>query len=188
MYVGKFIPQSANDTNGDGILQKSALRGDWRMRYLYVVLGIFFGDEAIKSYIVNKKEVGESKGILKDRMTITRHHNRGVALNFMEEKPELVKGFTCGIFGAAVTGLVWTLSLKKNHLLKTGMSMLIGGGMSNLYDRMKRGYVVDYFTINKGRLKHIIFNLSDFMILFGSILALAGELLREVKASSKEKK
>lgn len=186
--MGKFIPQSVNHTNCDDILRKSALRGDWPMRYLYVVLGIFFGDGAIKRYIVNKKEVGESRDILKGRLTITRHHNKGVALNFMEEKPELVKGFTCGIFGAAAAGLVWALSLKKNHLLKTGMSMLIGGGMSNLYDRMKRGYVVDYFTINAGRLKNIIFNLSDFMILFGSILALAGELLREAGASAKEKK
>lgn len=54
--------------------------------------------------------------------------------------------------------------------------MLFGGGLSNLYDRYTKGHVVDYFHINIGPkwLRNIIFNVSDFFIFLGVILAAIG--------------
>jgi signal peptidase II len=56
------------------------------------------------------------------------------------------------------------------------MIFLLAGGASNAYDRVKRGYVVDYFIINKGWLKRTIFNLADmFLFLGGVICAVTGK-------------
>ena len=41
---------------------------------------------------------------------------------------------------------VLTLGTKGNKALKTGLAMLLGGAFSNTYDRLKRKYVVDYFS------------------------------------------
>ena len=59
---------------------------------------------------------------------------------------------------------------------KTGVALLLGGGLSNLYDRYTKGHVVDYFHINIGpkRLRNIIFNISDFCVFIGALLAVAG--------------
>ncbi|HJA92944.1 MAG TPA: signal peptidase II, partial [Candidatus Eisenbergiella merdipullorum] len=56
--------------------------------------------------------------------------------------------------------------------LKTGLSLLLGGAWSNTYDRLKRKYVVDYFSLNvKWKpLRQIIFNISDFCILIGALI------------------
>lgn len=46
--------------------------------------------------------------------------------------------------------------------------MVIGGSLSNLYDRYIRGYVVDYFSLRFGPLKEVVFNLGDIFILLGA--------------------
>ena len=70
--------------------------------------------------------------------------------------------------------LVFLFTLTKHGCaaLKTGLSLLLGGAWSNTYDRLKRKYVVDYFSLNvKWKpLRQIIFNLSDFCILIGALI------------------
>ena len=62
--------------------------------------------------------------------------------------------------------------------------MIIGGGLSNLYDRMKRGYVVDYFSIRWKGLKKVVFNLGDICVFLGAAILLAAELARTIKEES----
>ena len=47
-------------------------------------------------------------------------------------------------------------------------ALITAGGLSNLYDRLKRGYVVDYFSIRCKYLEKVVFNLGDFFIFAGS--------------------
>ena len=53
---------------------------------------------------------------------------------------------------------------------------LLGGAFSNAYDRLKRGYVVDYFSLNLKwePLRRVVFNISDFCILIGAMLVAIG--------------
>ena len=65
---------------------------------------------------------------------------------------------------------------------KTGLALLIGGGASNLIDRVQRGYVTDYFSIDAGkrfqRLRKIVFNCSDFCVFAGVLLYFFGRSKR----------
>ena len=56
--------------------------------------------------------------------------------------------------------------------MKTALAMILGGGASNLYDRVKKGHVVDYFSFKtrSRRLSGIIFNISDFFVFAGALL------------------
>ena len=67
---------------------------------------------------------------------------------------------------------VLTLGQKGNGLLKAGLSLLLGGAFSNTYDRLRRKYVVDYFSfgVKWQRLRCVVFNLSDFCIMIGAVL------------------
>ena len=59
---------------------------------------------------------------------------------------------------------------KKSFRSKLPLSLIIAGALSNIYDRLKRGYVVDYININILPIKKLVFNLGDVSILLGSIL------------------
>lgn len=63
---------------------------------------------------------------------------------------------------------------------KLGLALVIGGSLSNLYDRFVRRYVVDYFSFQFGVLKKVVFNLGDLFVFFGSGLL----LLLEFSANS----
>jgi len=49
------------------------------------------------------------------------------------------------------------------------MSLILGGGLSNLYDRIAYGKVVDFMNMGIGDLRTGIFNVADMFILAGII-------------------
>lgn len=143
------------------------------MIFAVVVLIVFFGDFFLKKYIEMRMEQKKSREICKGRILLRKYHNYGAALNFLERCPKLVRNF-CGILLLAV-GIAWILLLRRkdNPIVLLGLSLLLGGGASNLYDCYVRGYVVDYFSFKTPwkRLNQIVFNISDFCIFLGAVLA-----------------
>ncbi|MEI6596768.1 MAG: signal peptidase II [bacterium] len=57
---------------------------------------------------------------------------------------------------------------KKEIALEVGLLMVILGASSNLYDRLKYGFVVDYFDLKY----FTVFNLADFLIVAGVLFLL----------------
>ena len=76
---------------------------------------------------------------------------------------------------ASFLTLLWTR--RKEHPVGTGL--VLGGGLSNLMERLLHGRVYDYIQFPKapGRLKRYVYNLADLAILLGGI----GLLLRKKK-------
>lgn len=146
-----------------------------------IFIGIVIVIVAIESVIKQVREQngteGERKPILGGRLYLTRYHNYGAFLNLGQKRPEFVKGISLGLCLACTILFVLTLGTRGKVLLKTGLSILLGGAFSNTYDRMIRGYVVDYFGfhVKKEKLKNIVFNISDFCIMIGAVLAVIGE-------------
>ncbi len=151
------------------------------MSYLIGILSIFFGDGLIKKYMEENKTFDQNEDILGGKVSLTKYHNKGAMLNFMQDKPEWVLRFSFAGAGAALVYLFYTVTKGANWLIKVGVTLLSGGGLSNLYDRLKKGYVVDYFIINYKKLKNIVFNLSDMMIFLGGLLILIGSLFEDKK-------
>jgi len=79
-----------------------------------------------------------------------------------------------GLFGFVLAKKSRTTA---SRLARFGFSLLTGGSGSNLYDRYRRGYVVDYFTFKK--IPRIVFNLGDLAIFTGSALLAAEYLAKE---------
>ena len=92
------------------------------------------------------------------------------------------------VVSAAAGILCWILPKKGQFVEKIGLSMVIGGGLSNLYDRLFRGYVVDYFSIQWKQLKKVVFNLGDIFIFAGSALFAAVQLVEEIRGSLPKEK
>lgn len=147
------------------------------MIFIVVALAVFWGDFFLKKYVETHIGQGESREICGGRLLLRKYHNYGAALDFLEKRPKLVRNF-CGVLLLAV-GIVWMLLLHRrdNPAVLLGLSLLMGGGANNLYDRCVRGYVVDYFSFCTPwkRLNRIVFNISDFCIFLGAVLAAFAE-------------
>ena len=142
------------------------------MKYAVIAAGLFAGDFFVKNYAEQHLKQGKHIPVWKGRIILQKYYNNGAALNFMEHSPRLLQRVCGGIL--LVLGVLWCLLQRKqgNPCVLLGLSMILGGGASNMHDRMTKGYVVDYFSFHTPweRLNRVVFNLSDLFIFLGSIL------------------
>jgi signal peptidase II len=143
------------------------------MVYFIVSAVIFVGDFVVKYLVEKKLEYNKPEKKWKDRIIIRKIYNRGGALNTLDDKQQFVAGFSAALTFAAIMSQLFLVGKKGAHLLKLGLSFMIGGAASNVYDRIIRKYVVDYFSFNTKmkRLKDVVFNISDLFIFIGTGLA-----------------
>ena len=93
-------------------------------------------------------------------------------------RPEIVRGLPLAVV-SVLTGRFLLLAREPGRLPeKLGLAAVIGGGLSNLFDRFFRGFVVDYIHVKAGPLDQIIFNLGDAMIASGGALMAGTGFLR----------
>lgn len=136
--------------------------------YIILIAIIFITDFKIKEFIEEKKEMHKSEEILNGKIILEKYHNKGAMLNFLENNVHLVKVISLTLFGILLLFFAYLLPKKDNRIMKLALSFIIGGAFSNIYDRVKRGYVVDYFSFKF--LKKVVFNISDICIFAGSFI------------------
>ncbi|MBR3771078.1 MAG: signal peptidase II [Clostridium sp.] len=147
------------------------------MVYIIVVLAICGVDLGIKYWIEKKKTSNDKTELLKGAVVIEKSHNNGACMNFMEKRPNYVLGITGVLLGILISMFALVLPKKRKSLFKLGMAFMLGGALGNFFDRMHRGYVVDYLNFPKiKKLKRIDFNVSDLFIFIGSILMFLVEI------------
>ena len=152
------------------------------MKYLALIAAIFTGEYFLKDHMEQKLEAGKTKRILKGRILLRKYHNEGACLNLGEKQSRIVTAVSLFLTSALSFVFLFTLTKHGRGALKTGLSLLLGGAWSNTCDRLKRKYVVDYFSFNvKWKpLRQIIFNISDFCILIGAlIVAVTGDSIAD---------
>lgn len=143
------------------------------MLYIGIAAVIFIGDLFIKNYMEKNLTEGEEKKKLRGFIRLRKHHNKGAFLNAGQTKRAVVAAVSLLLTIALTVFFIMTLGMQGNIPLKTGLALLLGGAFSNTYDRIKRKYVVDYlsFGVKWKWLANIIFNISDFGIIIGALVA-----------------
>ena len=132
----------------------------------------FLCDYAAKEKVEKTYDEKKQKELFHGKVQIEKYHNRGAALNALAKRPELMKKLHAGVW-FTVAGYLVCLNRHREHAgMKAGTGLLLAGGLNNLLDRYRRGYVVDYIrlkTPNK-RLNKLVFNLSDIYVLIGAVI------------------
>lgn len=138
-------------------------------------------DQAIKFYLSSKMILNQSTILIKNFLNLTYVHNTGAAFSLFEGNTWLL--ILIGVL--AVIGLIIYIS-KLAHISDFDMfiySLLLGGVLGNLIDRIVHGYVIDYISLNLFGYHFPIFNFADMCIVVSVILifitALKGDLWRE---------
>ena len=143
------------------------------MIYIGIAAGIFLLELFLKNYIEKHKELHTEKKVCKNMLIIRKYHNKGAFLDMGERVRPLVAAVSLLLTAAVTVVFVMTFGQKGRGILKTGLALLLGGAFSNTYDRLRRKYVVDYFSFNVKwkKLRSVVFNISDFCILIGALMA-----------------
>lgn len=147
------------------------------MKYILVVAGIFGLDGWLKERIDRKYQLGKKKRIGKSPVLIEKYYNTGATLNLLADKPGLMKGIHIAVMGLLSVLYIRLLGNGKHSGIDTGQkigySMMLGGGLSNLWDRIHKKHVVDYMRFDTPwrRFSSIVFNISDFFIFIGAAVA-----------------
>lgn len=147
--------------------------------YLLGVIAALFGlDQCLKQLMERQNPEGFPRRMERTggKIKLYRNHNRGFCFEFLKHRPNLVRQLPLCLTSAA-GGILCFLSAQKGYWAeKAGYSLVVAGGLSNLYDRLKRGYVVDYFSIQAGFLKKVVLNLGDLFIMAGAVILTAKSL------------
>jgi len=137
---------------------------------LLLSAAIAAADSLIKRH---REENDTTYEYLNDHVKIVTYRNKGAFLGKGSRSPVLVMWASVAL--TVILGIVFIITLTHHGLrtLKLGLSLLLGGAFSNSYDRLRKGYVVDYimFTKAPGFIKNIVFNLSDFAIITGALIS-----------------
>lgn len=147
------------------------------MIYIILTLTILLIELILKDRMEQTFDLKKEQLLPGGKILLRKYHNYGAFLNFMQKKKKMLH--LISIIFTLVILILFLLTLGKygNKILKTGLSLLLGGAFSNTYDRLTKGYVVDYFSFVTPfkKLNQIVFNLSDFCILIGCLLIVLQE-------------
>lgn len=99
-------------------------------------------------------------------------HNTGAAFSFLADAGGWQRWFFGGI-AVVVTSVmvVWISRLRRDQVwLSLALSLIIGGALGNLWDRMTLGYVVDFLDFYWGNWHFPAFNIADSAITVGAVM------------------
>ena len=107
-------------------------------------------------------------------LNMTLAHNYGAAFSFLSDAGGWQRWLFTGLASVVTVVLVvWLLRLSaKEKRLATALSLVIGGAIGNLIDRIVNGYVVDFIDVYYRDWHWPAFNLADSAISCGIILLL----------------
>lgn len=139
------------------------------MRFLLYAAALavmILGDQALKSWTVTHLELGESTAFLPGFMQLTRVHNYGAAWSSLSGRTVLLIAVTAVMMIAVAVLLI--RRVVRHPLGVSACLLILGGGIGNIIDRIRLGFVVDMFDLTI--FNYPVFNLADCFVVVGAIL------------------
>ncbi len=144
------------------------------MSYIVLIILLIIADQVTKCLAVVNLQAIETMPLIQDAVHFTYTENTGAAFSIFRDQ----KYFLIILTSLAMLGLFWyLLKLIKQPdkvLLKLSFSMIIAGGLGNIIDRVRLGYVVDFIDFRI--INYAIFNVADIFIVVGAGLLLIDSL------------
>lgn len=146
-------------------------------------------DMGVKQYIEDTFKGEEERETRIPRIVLRKVHNKGFLLNVLEKRPEIVRMGSAAAGGFVVLYDIWLFWKNGRFFQKLGMVFVTAGAVSNIYDRMIRGKVVDYigFKSKHSFLSNITANLADVYVVIGALLT-EGSLICARKKTKERKR
>ena len=154
-----------------------------------LMLVTVFLDQISKYLVVIYMELGESVDIIPGIFRFTYIHNEGAAFGSLSDSRWIFMVLST----VAIVGILVYIFWKKpqNKLLLASLIMIVGGGIGNMIDRIRLGYVIDFLDFCAfPKLWMWVFNVADSFVVVGAgllILWMVLDTIKDVKAEKAKK-
>ncbi len=150
------------------------------LKYLFITILVIVFDQASKWLMMSWLSLYETVAVM-PYFNLTMAHNEGAAFSFLAQAGGWQRWFFIGlalIISALL--LVWLAKLKPTEKLEAiSLSLILGGAIGNVIDRISYGYVVDFIDLYIGQNHWPVFNIADSAICIGAILLIADSFKSE---------
>jgi signal peptidase II len=146
---------------------------------------VLLADQLTKTLIIGSFQLGDSR-TLTSYFNLVRVHNAGAAFSFLSTASGWQRWFFVGLGLVATVAIVWMLKRHgSQRLFSFALSMILGGAVGNVIDRLLHGHVIDFLQFHWDWLTPVFaggyfpsFNVADSAITLGAICLILDELLR----------
>ena len=147
----------------------AAVRRTHPAAWLWLSLVVIALDQATKFLATRFLELYERVEVL-PILDFTLLHNTGAAFSLLAGASGWQRWFFIGLAGVvSILLLVWIWRTPRGEkLLPLALSLVLGGALGNVIDRIAHGYVVDFIHVHWGASYFPAFNIADSAITIGA--------------------
>lgn len=135
------------------------------MIYEIIIIALICIDQFSKYLALNYLKLEGSIPVIQNIFHLTYVENRGAAFGMFQNN-QIV--FIIVAVVASIVGLYYIYKKKLNLLGNISIVLIISGAIGNLIDRVRLGFVVDYFDFRF--IWDYVFNVADIFVVVGTIL------------------
>lgn len=152
----------------------------------WLTLGVVVLDQVTKIAIRQAISPFESRPVIQGLLDLVHVRNEGVAFGLLNGANLPYKSaYTTALVLLALGGVTWFARhlRPEERIARVGLSMILGGALGNLIDRVVHGYVLDFVDAYWRGWHFWAFNVADACISIGAVLVFAELLLVKPHAS-----
>jgi len=151
-----------------------------------LVAAIILLDQLTKALIVRTVPFYGTVTVIPGFLDLTRIHNKGAILGLFGGTGQPWTTVLLLLSNAVALGLVafyFSRTTERERFARLALTLVAGGALGNIVDRIIRGYVVDFVDMHAGTLHWPVYNVADACITVGAVLLVAGIIFRRPHAS-----
>ena len=150
--------------------------------WLGIAAAVVLLDQITKTLITRSFQLNEVRTFT-PFFDLVRAHNTGAAFSFLAGASGWQRWFFIGLGAVAAVFIVWLLARHGGQrLFCWALSLILGGAIGNVVDRILHGHVVDFIQVHWAGAYFPSFNVADSAISVGAAFLILDELLRIRKA------
>lgn len=141
--------------------------------YWWLSLAAIVVDQVAKAIVRDTLLPYESRTVIPGLVDIIHVHNAGVAFGLLNDSDLPFKGWlTTALAVLALVGIGFYARhvRPEERLARAGLSLILGGAVGNLADRLRQSYVIDFLDVYWRGWHFWAFNIADACITVGAIL------------------
>ena len=157
-----------------------------RKYHILIAAAVVLIDRITKWVIAQKITLHDSVDIIPGIFRLTHVQNQGAAFGLFADSPSEWKVAMLILFSVAALGVVSALLWRNGNAMNAtaiALSLVMGGALGNLWDRVAAGRVIDFLDFYLGSHHWPAFNIADSAIVVGALL-----LLSEIFLAPQEEK
>ena len=155
-----------------------------KLNIFYIIATIFIIDRLSKYFILELFETAEKLNIpVTSFLNFSLVWNSGIAFGLFSFNENTYYNIITSII-IFITIIILYLAIKSNGIEKISFSMIFGGSLGNIFDRLYYNAVVDFIDIHINNFHWFIFNVADIFITLGIVCLISIEILGNKKAKN----